>query len=46
MASGNTISLQKYLHERIPISKAMGVEALEATLNGVKSKRTARPFLA
>ncbi|HAM32276.1 MAG TPA: thioesterase [Deltaproteobacteria bacterium] len=29
-------SLQKYLHERIPISKAMGVEVLEATLNGVK----------
>src|SRR5512143_2012299 len=28
--------LQKYLHERIPISKAMGVEVLEATVNGVK----------
>jgi thioesterase domain-containing protein len=28
-------SLQKYLHERIPISKAMGVEVLEATLDGV-----------
>ena len=28
--------LQKYLHERIPISKAMGVEVLEATINGVK----------
>ena len=28
--------LQKYLHERIPISKAMGVKVLEATLNGVK----------
>lgn len=29
-------SLQKYLHEHIPISKAMGVEVLEATVNGVK----------
>ena len=28
--------LQKYLHERIPISKAMGVEVLEATVNGVR----------
>ena len=28
--------LQKYLHERIPISKAMGVKVLEATVNGVK----------
>jgi len=28
--------MQKYLHERIPISKAMGVEVLEATVNGVK----------
>lgn len=28
--------LQKYLHERIPISKAMGVEVLEATVDGVK----------
>lgn len=28
--------LQKYLHERIPISKAMGVEVLDATANGVK----------
>jgi len=28
-------SLQKYLHERIPISKAMGVEILEATADGV-----------
>jgi len=28
-------SLQKYLHERIPISKAMGVEVVEATINGV-----------
>lgn len=27
--------LQKYLHEHIPISKAMGVEVLEATGNGV-----------
>jgi len=27
--------LQKYLHEHIPISKAMGVEVLEATVNGV-----------
>jgi len=29
-------SLQKYLHEHIPLSKAMGVEGLEATVNGVK----------
>jgi thioesterase domain-containing protein len=29
-------SLQKYLHEHIPISKAMGVEVLEATVIGVK----------
>jgi thioesterase domain-containing protein len=29
-------SLQRYLHERIPISKAMGVEVLEATVDGVK----------
>lgn len=29
-------SLQKYLHKHIPISKAMGVEVLDATLNGVK----------
>ena len=28
--------LQKYLHERIPISKVMGVEVLEATVDGVK----------
>jgi thioesterase domain-containing protein len=28
-------SLQKYLHERIPISKAMGVEVVEATGNRV-----------
>lgn len=28
-------SLQKYLHERIPITKAMGVEVLEATLDSV-----------
>jgi thioesterase domain-containing protein len=28
--------LQKYLHERIPISKAMGVEVLGATVNGVR----------
>ena len=28
--------MQKYLHERIPITKAMGVEVLEATVNGVK----------
>ena len=28
--------LQNYLHERIPISKSMGVEVLEATVNGVK----------
>ena len=28
-------SLQEYLHENIPLSKAMGVEVLEATVNGV-----------
>jgi thioesterase domain-containing protein len=28
--------LQKYLYEHIPLSKAMGVEVLEATRNGVK----------
>lgn len=28
--------LQEYLHERIPISKAMGVEVLEATVDGVR----------
>jgi thioesterase domain-containing protein len=28
--------LEKYLHEHIPLSKAMGVEVLEATLNGVR----------
>lgn len=28
--------LQYYLHEHIPLSKAMGVEVLDATLNGVK----------
>ncbi len=27
--------LQQYLHEHIPISKAMGVEVLEATVSGV-----------
>ena len=32
----NIGSLQKYLHENIPLSKAMGVEVLEATVNGVK----------
>jgi thioesterase domain-containing protein len=31
-----SVPLQKYLHERIPISKAMGVEVLEATVDGVK----------
>lgn len=30
------VFLQKYLHEHIPISRAMGVEVLEATTNGVK----------
>jgi thioesterase domain-containing protein len=29
-------SLEKYLHEHIPLSKAMGVEVLEATLNGIR----------
>jgi thioesterase domain-containing protein len=29
-------TLEKYLHEHIPLSKAMGVEVLEATLHGVK----------
>jgi thioesterase domain-containing protein len=29
-------SLQKYLYEHIPLSKAMGVEVLEATLTSVK----------
>jgi thioesterase domain-containing protein len=28
--------LQKYLYDRIPISSAMGVEVLEATVHGVK----------
>ena len=28
--------LEKYLHEHIPLSKAMGVGVLEATLDGVK----------
>ena len=28
--------LQQYLHEHIPLSKAMGVEVIEATTNGVK----------
>jgi len=32
----NVGSLTKYLHEHIPISKAMGVEVLEATVDGVK----------
>jgi thioesterase domain-containing protein len=29
-------TFQKYLHEHIPLSKAMGVEVLEATGDGVK----------
>ena len=29
-------SLQKYLNEHIPLSKAMGVEVIEASINGVK----------
>ncbi len=28
-------AVEKYLHEHIPLSKAMGVEVLEATLQGV-----------
>ncbi len=31
----NAESLEKYLHDHIPLSKAMGVEVLEATENGV-----------
>jgi len=31
----NAGSLQKYLHASIPISKAMGIEVVEATVNGV-----------
>jgi thioesterase domain-containing protein len=32
----NSGALQRYLHEHIPLSKAMGVEVLEATVDGVK----------
>lgn len=32
----STIELQEYLHEHIPLSKAMSVEVLEATADGVK----------
>jgi thioesterase domain-containing protein len=32
----NTLELQEYLHEHIPLSKAMSVEVLEATADGVK----------
>lgn len=36
-------SLQRYLHERIPLSKAMGVNVLEATGNGVILSATLSP---
>lgn len=32
----DTGSLQQYLHENIPLAKAMGVEVMEATVDGVK----------
>jgi thioesterase domain-containing protein len=33
--SMDVVALQRYLHDHIPLSKAMQVEVLEATVNGV-----------